>query len=478
MTDQKQTAQTTDESEYDYLYKVVLCGATGSGKTSLFNTAFAEGKSRFSVEEKHTGELSLHTLNVIAKAAVESKTYINPSEIVTRLQYWDAHDMTSSHRAVLAEYYRGAGAVICCVDASAADWQNQIDTQYKNYSDYTKDASFIVVATKCDTSPNNINAIQEYTREKNIEFFASSAKTGVLLKNRRRYDLQSLPQQIELIIRAKREAKPIAEAKSESASSVSIQEVQVQPEADSSSIAISAVKTPSSSLRVLPPPPPPSPVVEPIETAKPEPEPLKPKILIIGSLSVGFVLLGFASLISYPLNIWSAASVVAPYLFIGGAALFLISALLMSFYGWIGKLWNDHKVVAVCLLVLSALLFTDLGLYDSKFPDLFGEKAALSATLGVFFSGFILLVLNFAYIGVKLWKCTANPDNAEVEEHNVPTEQVNEVLQSARIGSRKTLESIGDEENDGKTLDLTGRALPSQEAWKKHETEVLNRIIL
>jgi len=448
------TSLANDEKGIDCRCKINLCGATGSGKTSLLKTAFAEKKSSFSADEKHTETPSFHTLDVTSQ--IEDDPI--PRQTATRF-YADGPDQPYSDQLLLSkylrEYYKNATAVICCVDTSAADWQTQIETQYKNYTTYAKDASFIVVATKGDSRVNNFKAIQEYTRRKKIEFFSSSAKTGVLLdKNGHRYDLQSLPQQIELIIRAKRKVNNRSAA--ESASSASIQEVQAQPEADSSSISTSAATTSSSP-------------VELIETVKPEP--LNPKILIIGSLSVGFVLLGFASLVSYPLNVWSAASVVAPYLFIGGAALFLVSTLLMSLYGWVGKLWNDHKIVAVCSVVLSALLFTDLGLFDSKFSSLFGEKAALSATLGVFFSGLILLVLNFAYVGVKLWECCASKDNTVKEEHSVPAEQVERVLHR----SLTQLRSIGDEETDSKTLNLTNSALPTQVAWKKHETMAINR---
>jgi len=95
--------------EYDYLYKVVLIGDSGVGKSNLLSRFT---RNEFSLETKSTIGVEFATRSV----QVESKT--------VKAQIWDTAGQ-ERYRAITNAYYRGAvGALLVYDIAKAATFKN------------------------------------------------------------------------------------------------------------------------------------------------------------------------------------------------------------------------------------------------------------------------------------------------------------------------------------------------------------------
>lgn len=149
------------EQDYDYLFKVVVVGASGVGKTSLLMSYVDK---RF--PEVHSStigvEFKCHTVNVDINGVVK----------VVRLQIWDTAGQ-ERFRAVANSYFRGAHGAIFVFDVtdtkSLEDLAHWIDTVERfnvsvailigNKSDLIKDRGRVseeAVAAVCESHPNMV----------------------------------------------------------------------------------------------------------------------------------------------------------------------------------------------------------------------------------------------------------------------------------------------------------------------------------
>eukprot|EP00009_Paramoeba_aestuarina_P006541 CAMPEP_0201507236 /NCGR_PEP_ID=MMETSP0161_2-20130828/957_1 /ASSEMBLY_ACC=CAM_ASM_000251 /TAXON_ID=180227 /ORGANISM="Neoparamoeba aestuarina, Strain SoJaBio B1-5/56/2" /LENGTH=213 /DNA_ID=CAMNT_0047901543 /DNA_START=550 /DNA_END=1191 /DNA_ORIENTATION=- len=95
--------------EYDYLYKVVLIGDSGVGKSNLLSRFT---RNEFSLETKSTIGVEFATRSI----QVDSKTI--------KAQIWDTAGQ-ERYRAITSAYYRGAvGALLCYDIAKSVTYKN------------------------------------------------------------------------------------------------------------------------------------------------------------------------------------------------------------------------------------------------------------------------------------------------------------------------------------------------------------------
>jgi len=153
--------------DYDYLFKVLLLGDSGVGKTSLI--------LRYT-DETFNSKL-VNSIGVdfkMKKKEIDGK--------VIKVQIWD----TAGHerfRAITYSYYRGANAIIIVFDLtedksflSIRDWLKQID----KYA--SKNVFKFLVGNKSDLQHKRLVSFEDakkFADELNIPYFETSAKEGI-----------------------------------------------------------------------------------------------------------------------------------------------------------------------------------------------------------------------------------------------------------------------------------------------------------
>ncbi|KAJ3431281.1 rab2a [Anaeramoeba flamelloides] len=152
-------------SSYNYVFKYIIVGAMGVGKSSLL--------TRF-IEDKFYPEIS-HTIGV------EFATKI--IEIVkerVKLQVWDTAGQ-ERFRAVTRSYYRGTSTVFLVYDISRRSSFNQLETWLNDAKNYT-DPNVVkfLIGNKIDINERQVSYEegQDFAKENNLQFIETSAKSG------------------------------------------------------------------------------------------------------------------------------------------------------------------------------------------------------------------------------------------------------------------------------------------------------------
>lgn len=127
------------ESQYDYLFKLLIIGDSGVGKSSLL--------FRFADDNFH--ETHMPTIGVDFKIRT-----VEVDDAVIKLQVWDTAGQ-ERFRTITSSYYRGAHGFLVVYDSTDASsfegvqrWMGEIE----KYGNTNSDPVTILVANKCDLS--------------------------------------------------------------------------------------------------------------------------------------------------------------------------------------------------------------------------------------------------------------------------------------------------------------------------------------
>lgn len=152
--------------EYDYLFKLVIVGNSGVGKSSIL----------LRYADDMFNETYLTTIGVDFKF----KT-INIEGKKVKMQIWDTAGQ-ERFRTITSAYYKGADAIIMVYEtpssASFADidrfWINEVES----YAE--KDVEMLLLGNKSDADKKQVeyNQAKEYASKKGMEFFEVSAKNA------------------------------------------------------------------------------------------------------------------------------------------------------------------------------------------------------------------------------------------------------------------------------------------------------------
>ncbi|CAL5410016.1 unnamed protein product [Camellia sinensis] len=119
------------EDDYDYLFKVVLIGDSGVGKSNLLSRFT---RNEFSLESKSTigVEFATRSLNVDGK--------------VIKAQIWDTagQERTSRYRAITSAYYRGAVGALLVYDVTRHSTFENVERWLRELRDHT-DPNIVVM---------------------------------------------------------------------------------------------------------------------------------------------------------------------------------------------------------------------------------------------------------------------------------------------------------------------------------------------
>jgi len=160
----KQRQQRTGDNQYDYLFKLLLIGDSGVGKSSLLlrfadNTFTESFISTIGVDFKiRTIEIDGHTV---------------------KLQIWDTAGQ-ERFRTITSSYYRGAHGIIVVYDTTNAETFNNVQKWLQEIERYACETVHkLLVGNKCDlVSERKVSSedAREFADQLNLVFLETSAK--------------------------------------------------------------------------------------------------------------------------------------------------------------------------------------------------------------------------------------------------------------------------------------------------------------
>ncbi|EKX73173.1 Ras-related protein Rab1b small GTP-binding protein [Theileria equi strain WA] len=152
--------------EYDYLFKIIVIGDSGCGKSSLL-LRFADNTY---------SESYMSTIGVDFKI----KT-VKIDNITIKLQIWDTAGQ-ERFRTITSTYYRGAHGIICVYDVTnKLSFDHITETWLTDIERYaTSNVSKLLIGNKIDLADNRVVTSEEakqVAEAHNMNYIEASAKT-------------------------------------------------------------------------------------------------------------------------------------------------------------------------------------------------------------------------------------------------------------------------------------------------------------
>lgn len=153
------------DSDYEYLFKIIIVGDSGVGKSSLM-IRFTDNVFTDSFISTIGVDFKLRTI------IVDGKTI--------KVQIWDTAGQ-ERFRTITSSYYRGAQGVIVVYDVTNRDSFLNVQKWLMEINRYgTQNLAKIIVGNKCDMESRVVkyNEGQDLANSMDLDFFETSAKTA------------------------------------------------------------------------------------------------------------------------------------------------------------------------------------------------------------------------------------------------------------------------------------------------------------
>uniref|UniRef100_A0A6N2M9G7 Ras-related protein RABA1f n=1 Tax=Salix viminalis TaxID=40686 RepID=A0A6N2M9G7_SALVM len=158
------------DDDYDYLFKVVLIGDSGVGKSNLLSRFT---KNEFSLESKSTIGVEFATRS------------IHVDDKVVKAQIWDTAGQ-ERYRAITSAYYRGAVGALLVYDVTRHVTFENVERWLKELRDHTESNIVIMlVGNKADLRHLRAVSTEDATAfaEKESTFMETSALESLNVEN-------------------------------------------------------------------------------------------------------------------------------------------------------------------------------------------------------------------------------------------------------------------------------------------------------
>ncbi|EGR29335.1 Ras family protein, putative [Ichthyophthirius multifiliis] len=151
--------------DYDYLFKLVIIGNSGVGKSSLL-LRFSDDQFNENYLTTIGVDFRFRTLNIEGKSV--------------KLQIWDTAGQ-ERFRTITSAYYKGADGIVLVYDITSQNTFDDIEkfwiSEVESYAE--KNVELMLIGNKKDLNQQVTTQIaEEYAKHKNMEFFEVSAKTA------------------------------------------------------------------------------------------------------------------------------------------------------------------------------------------------------------------------------------------------------------------------------------------------------------
>ncbi|XP_039070353.1 ras-related protein RABA1c [Hibiscus syriacus] len=159
------------EDDYDYLFKVVLIGDSGVGKSNLLSRFT---RNEFSLESKSTigVEFATRSLNVDGK--------------VIKAQIWDTAGQ-ERYRAITSAYYRGAVGALLVYDVTRHSTFENVERWLRELRDHT-DPNIVVMLIGNKSDLRHLVAVptedgKSFAEKESLYFMETSALDATNVEN-------------------------------------------------------------------------------------------------------------------------------------------------------------------------------------------------------------------------------------------------------------------------------------------------------
>ena len=155
-----------DIYRYDYLFKVILVGNSGVGKTSML--------SRY--VDKVFDSNFLMTIGVDFKVRT-----LDVGGKIVKLQIWDTAGQ-ERFRTITTTYYRGSNGIIVVYDVSNRDSFLNVQQWLSEITRYSpENVTKILIGNKCDLSERQVtyDEAKKFADDNNISYIETSAKQDI-----------------------------------------------------------------------------------------------------------------------------------------------------------------------------------------------------------------------------------------------------------------------------------------------------------
>mmetsp|Transcript_81951 Transcript_81951/g.120109 ORF Transcript_81951/g.120109 Transcript_81951/m.120109 type:complete len:219 (+) Transcript_81951:315-971(+) len=151
------------DDEYDYLFKVVLIGDSGVGKSNLLSRFT---RNEFNLESKSTIGVEFATRSI----NVDGKTI--------KAQIWDTAGQ-ERYRAITSAYYRGAVGALLVYDIAKHVTFENVDRWLKELRDHA-DHNIVIMLVGNKSDLRHLRAVptddaKGYAEQRNLSFIETSA---------------------------------------------------------------------------------------------------------------------------------------------------------------------------------------------------------------------------------------------------------------------------------------------------------------
>ncbi|KAI3740130.1 hypothetical protein L2E82_30551 [Cichorium intybus] len=159
------------DDDYDYLFKVVLIGDSGVGKSNLLSRFT---RNEFSLESKSTIGVEFATRSL----TVDSK--------VIKAQIWDTAGQ-ERYRAITSAYYRGAVGALLVYDVTRYPTFENVERWLKELRDHT-DPNIVVMLIGNKSDLRHLVAVQtddgkSFAEKESLYFMETSALDATNVEN-------------------------------------------------------------------------------------------------------------------------------------------------------------------------------------------------------------------------------------------------------------------------------------------------------
>ncbi|GMH12616.1 hypothetical protein Nepgr_014457 [Nepenthes gracilis] len=159
------------DDDYDYLFKVVLIGDSGVGKSNLLSRFT---RNEFSLESKSTIGVEFATRS------------IRVDEKVVKAQIWDTAGQ-ERYRAITSAYYRGAVGALLVYDVTRHVTFENVERWLKELRDHT-DSSIVIMLVGNKADLRHLRAVQTedakaFAERESTYFMETSALESLNVEN-------------------------------------------------------------------------------------------------------------------------------------------------------------------------------------------------------------------------------------------------------------------------------------------------------
>ena len=157
-------------NEYDCLFKLLIIGDSGVGKSSVL--------SQYVDQTFINSHIS--TIGVDFKI-----TNVNIGDKIAKLQIWDTAGQ-ERFRTITTNYYRGAHGIILVYDVTNRESFDNIVNWVDNIERYSKNPRLILIGNKTDLPNKRVVSYEEaldYSNSLGLSFLETSAKNNLNIED-------------------------------------------------------------------------------------------------------------------------------------------------------------------------------------------------------------------------------------------------------------------------------------------------------